>query len=148
MTRTLLIALATLTLTCLLSGCDRYLFTVNERVMSEPPPLFTEFEVEDAALETCLRQTIKDREVRRPQDLTQLRCTHAGIKTLEGLEVFSQLETVNFADNQLVSIRPLLFLGQLRSADLEGNPDLDCTEVPTLREQLEGELKAPEPCQP
>lgn len=148
MTRTTLIALATLTLIGLLSGCDRYLFTFNERVVSEPPPLLTEFEVEDAALQTCLEQTIRDKKVRRPQELSQLRCTHAGIGNLEGIEVFSQLETINLADNQLDSIRPLLFLGQLNSANLEGNADLDCSEVSNLREQLEGELRAPEHCRP
>jgi len=132
----------------LLTGCDRYLVTVNDRPVSEPPPLLKGFEVSDIALDTCIHQAITDGAIRRVAELETLVCSHGGITSLEGLEFFSRLRTLNLANNDLTTIEPLFFMGSLHSVNLENNPRLDCTELATLAGQLprDGALIYPEHC--
>jgi len=140
--------LAILGVTVLLGACDRYLVTVNDRPVSEPPPLLTGFEVSDIALDTCIHQAITDRAIRRVADMDTLICSHGGIKSLAGIEFFSRLHTINLANNDLTSIEPLLFMGSLHSVNLEENPNLNCAEVQKLASQLPGTgtLISPEHC--
>ncbi|MGD9662371.1 MAG: leucine-rich repeat domain-containing protein [Porticoccaceae bacterium] len=132
----------------MLSACDRYRVTLNDRPISEPLPLFTNFQVADAALQNCLQQAIIDQGIRRKQDLQTLICSHAGITSLEGIEFFSSLHTLNLANNNLSNVSPLLFLGNLDAVNLEGNPSLDCDSSDKLAAHLpeNGTLILPEHC--
>ena len=140
--------LAIAALAALLSGCNRYLITVNDQPVSEPPPLLKGFRIADIALDTCVHQAITDRAIRQQTELETLICSHAGIASLEGIEFFSRLHTLNLANNNLTSIAPLLFMGSLHSVNLEKNPELDCNEVAKLAAQLPsgGKLVYPEQC--
>ena len=144
----LIIPTAIVAAAALLSACDRYLVTVNEQPVSQPRPLFSDFEVPDRGLNDCLRQAIADGEIRRPGQLEALTCSHAGIVSLEGIQVFSNLRTVNLANNRIVDPEPLLFLGTLHSVSLVENPDLDCDKLAALKAQLppSGELHSPSQC--
>jgi Leucine-rich repeat (LRR) protein len=132
-----------------LSGCNRYQVTLNERVVSEPPRLLTDYTLADEKLQLCLEQTIVDNQVHTTDGIETLVCTNGGITSLEGIEVFTRIHTLNLANNALTSVAPLLFLGELNSVNLADNPALDCGGVEKLRAHLpkDGTLVAPEHCQ-
>jgi len=133
-----------------LSGCDRYRVTLNDQIISEPPNLLSSVEVVDPLLASCLEQTIHDQQIRATTDLKVLVCTHAGITSLEGIEKFSSIETINLAQNKLISIVPLTFLGQLESVNLQENRQLNCDETIKLKQHLpeKGVLILPTHCLP
>ncbi|MGI9296214.1 MAG: leucine-rich repeat domain-containing protein [Pseudomonadales bacterium] len=103
------------------AACANYDVTLNERVIYSPPPLFNDFELDDPALTACVRQTIIDQSIAKPGMLRQLRCTHAGIKSLAGIEIFSKLEQINFSNNALISADVLTALSELHSLSLADN---------------------------
>ena len=133
-----------------LAGCDRYRVTLNDQVISEPPKLLSTVEVVDPLLASCLEQTIQDQQIHTTADLKVLVCTHAGITSLQGIEAFSSIETINLAQNNLTSIAPLVFLGQLKSVNLQENPQLNCDEILKLKQHLpeQGVLLPPAHCLP
>lgn len=130
----------------LLCGCEKYTFTFNEQPVLEPPELFSDYRIQDPALSVCVKQAIKDLAVTRANQLSQLNCSNAGIVELSGLEIFTGLIIVNLAQNQLTSIKPLLYLPNLDSISLEGNTSLDCQDAQLLSEQVEGQIKLPVHC--
>ncbi len=167
------ISLSLLGVICLLGlgACRSYQVSVNDNVVYTPLPLFDQYEIADAALATCVQQTIEDKKITRANELTRLRCTHAGISDLTGLEKFSALQELDLSDNALRTIAPLARLGKLQwlslrnnavqqtaplltlikleMLDLSGNPDLPCEDMAQLRTAAvdnEGELIAPEHC--
>lgn len=128
-----------LTALCLIltvSGCNRYVFTVNDQPVFEPAPLFDDYLINDTMLAQCVRQTIIDKKITTASDLTQLVCTHAGITQLEGLNIFTGLTQIDFSGNKLSSIKPILFLPYIESVNLTENPSLDCKDTKLLSEQL------------
>jgi hypothetical protein len=160
----------TLVATTLLTGaCSKYQLTLNERVMYSPAPLFTKFSTADRQLKTCLDQAIADAQVTNAGDLKQLICTHAGLTSLQGLEIFTglellhlahnklqtveaiarlpQLQEVSLSANQLQQVPEILLLEKLTMLDLTENAELSCADIAQFRERYEGELKAPEQCQ-
>ena len=136
-----------LCLTISLAGCNKYQVTVNERVISQPAPLLENFRVEDPALARCLEQTINDQLITNQVQLKQLDCAHSGIRSVEGLQQFSRLHTLNLGNNALTSIKPLLFLGELRRLNLKENQNLECGDLGYLRDELEVETLIPDHCQ-
>ena len=152
----------------LLSGCSRYQMTFNEAVVYTPPPLLTAFTTEDSALRDCLDQAIKDGSVTDAGQLQRLTCSHAGLKSLKGLETFYNLKQVNLAnnalsdleplryltklevllldDNQLQSAAVLLTLPRLRQVTLSNNPVLDCADLQQLQ-QGSAAVTLPQQCQ-
>lgn len=152
----------------LTTGCADYSISVNEQPMYNPPVLFTDFQLADAALETCVQQTIEDQQVTRAGELTRLNCSSAGIESLEGLSRFAGLKAVNLDDNGIADIspletlsrlevlqlknnrissaEPLLALLQMRELDLRGNEALKCGDARQLTEQSEAEVRLPEHC--
>lgn len=145
-TLALMPSLALISAAILLAGCDRYLITVNEQPVHTPPAIFTEFDLPDDALETCIRQSLSDQGITGSAGLIRLTCTNAGIRSVEGITLFSNLQTLNLAHNALTDINPLLYLGKLSDLSLEGNPSLACNEVAALKAQLSGELRLPDHC--
>ena len=155
-------------LVTLLAACADYSFTVNEKLVYTPEPLFRDFEVPDAALARCLRQHITDADVRAAEQLKELNCSHAGVATLQGLEVFAHLVRLKLSNNQISDLAPLanmpaleeLYLDNnaLRSImplrgdpgllvlDLGGNDTLVCAQLDYFRRQPGLELSAPAHC--
>lgn len=151
-----------------LAGCQGYEVSVNDRKIYSPLPLLTNFEVADRNLQHCLDQHIEDGHITQAQELTHLNCSHAGIRDLSGLALFSHLEALDLSDNQLIRIDELSKLGRLRylnlannqltqaapllsllrlaEADLRGNPTLDCRDLEQLVNSREIALKSSNQC--
>lgn len=152
-----------------LAACQGYEITVNERPVYTPPPLFTDFSLPDANLQACVDQHIKDQGITSAQQLQTLRCTFAGIQTIDGLALFtglrqldlsdnqlteigelarlSQLQVLNLANNQIGSAAPLLALVHLKRLSLTGNKGLVCKDLSQLADQQPLALDAPSQCQ-
>jgi Leucine-rich repeat (LRR) protein len=126
---------AGIVLVCL-GGCARYQVTLNEQPIYTPPPLYSQFEVADEALKNCLRQTIADQNITQAEQLTQLVCRHAGIRSLQGLEKFTALEALDLSYNALRDLTPLQNLGKLKLLRINNNPDLQCDTLPGARPDL------------
>lgn len=105
----------------LLYGCQRYSFAINENVVYDPPPLFKAYAIEDQALRTCVKGEIEEQSIRKPTDLIKLACPQGEIRNLTGLEIFSELEQLGLADNQLTDAGILQKLKNLKQIDLRGN---------------------------
>ncbi|MCB1688720.1 MAG: leucine-rich repeat domain-containing protein [Halioglobus sp.] len=138
----------------LLSACQGYDVKVNDKVVYAPKPLFHDYTVSDAGLNSCLEQAINDGVITSAQQLTTLDCSFAGISTLDGLAVFSglielrlsanqvrnlveltqitSLEALYLDDNQVVDPVPLGQLPALRHLDLSGNAKLQCPRPGSL----------------
>lgn len=134
-----------------LAACGSYDFTINEKLVYTPKPLFSDYTATDTALQSCLEQAVAEAKASRAADLETLNCAHAGITELEGLEVFSgisrlklssnqlisiatlaeltNLEVLHLDNNQIVDLRPLLELQALRELNLSGNPELLCSSA-------------------
>jgi len=140
------ILLSIITMLALLS-CERYQVTLNEREIYTPAILFSDFQILDPALRTCVTQAINDQKISKPQGLKLLNCSYAAIIQLDGLERFSKLETVNFSNNKLADIKPLMFFGDLKRLDLRGNSGLSCKDLLSLEMLLAAELLKPQSCQ-
>ena len=132
----------------LLGACENYDFTVNDRVVYTPKPLFAGYEVSDDALRQCLEQAITDVKATAAQELTVLNCSQAGISDLQGLSTFtglthlklsgnaivnlaeierlSSLEELHLDDNAVIDPVPVYELLSLQVLNLSGNPNLQC----------------------
>lgn len=152
-----------------LTGCDRYRVMLNELSVYEPAPLFSDFSIDDRALFTCVQQTIEDEGITGAEQLKALNCSHAGIRSLQGLSRFTQLEALNLGDNtigdigvlkdnarlkkldlrnnRLHSVSALLTLPNLELVNLAGNAALDCGDATALA-KLVASTTLPPHCKP
>jgi len=157
-----------LLLTILLYGCENYQVSLNEMPLYEPPGLLTDLAATDPALRDCLDQTIADSKVTQAGQLTSLFCSHAGIKSIAGVQQFTALVLVNLADNEITSLegltslsklsridlsnnaltelQPLLNLPKLKAVNLAGNKQLRCTDIELLKHKPGLVVQAPEHC--
>ena len=102
-------------------GCADYRFTVNERVVYNPAPLFSAFDIPDPALRDCIRQHIADASITAAEQLNELNCSHAGVSDLSGLQVFPLLVRLKLSRNAIASLAPLADITSLRELHLDGN---------------------------
>jgi hypothetical protein len=159
---------AALTLALAIGGCADYEFTVNDKVVYTPLPLYSDYSIADSALANCVSQTIEDQKITRVEGLQALSCSYAGIADLGGMEVFSHLHTINLQHNSITSIRILKQLPQLQQLnlshnalttagglaslerlqqlDLSHNPKLDCGSISSWMRRSGLELTPPQHC--
>jgi Leucine-rich repeat (LRR) protein len=104
-----------------LSGCADYRFTVNERVVYNPAPLYRDYDVPDVALRDCLEQHIADGAISAADQLTELNCSHAGVTGLDGLQAFPHLVRLKLSSNAIEDLAPLADMVALRELYLDGN---------------------------
>jgi len=138
----------------LLPACQGYDFTVNEKVVYTPVPLFSGFTAPDKGLKDCLDRAINDGVITAADQLTALDCSFAGIENLEGLALFRELRSLRLSankltnvvelskfnvleelyldDNQIVDPVPIYHLPALRRLDLSGNDTLECPSPGSL----------------
>lgn len=139
----------------LLAGCAGYSYTLNEREVFSPAPLFTDYAIADAALAGCVQQAIEDQRVTKAEELKDLKCSQAGIASLAGIERFTGLRRLGLDGNGLSSVAALEALKDLsllqlrdnrlrgferalcgnpgRELALSGNPDFACADLERLR---------------
>ncbi|MBF0275537.1 MAG: hypothetical protein HQK84_09930 [Nitrospinae bacterium] len=98
----------------------------------EEPDVHTLF-YKDNALKECMRKNYKRKEV---TELKKLTCQNFKIKSLTGLEQLNHLETIDFSNNEITSIIPIMKTppNQLTEINLEGNITIPCREIKTLKE--------------
>lgn len=131
----------------LLTACQDYQVKLNERPIYEPPVLINALALADAALETCVAQTITDGDITAIEQLTTLRCTHAGIMSVSGLEQAKFIQRLDLSNNELQSINSIAALTQLTQLILKGNTNLDCDELAAVKNKnRELIIQAPAHC--
>jgi len=109
----------------LLSACQGYDFTINDKVVYSPTSLFAGFTLPDEALRTCVEQAVADGNITAPEQLAALNCSHAGIESLEGLAIFTSLASLKLSDNSIRNLVELGHLTQLRVLYLQNNAVID-----------------------
>lgn len=117
----------------ILSACQKYQVTLNERPIYTPPELLEGLATADPALEACIQQTILDGNIVKLEGLTRLRCTHAGIRSLTGLEQLAWLQELDLSNNELSNIDKLFKLERLTHVRLVENAGLDCDQLKALK---------------
>jgi internalin A len=105
----------------LLGACADYQFTINDRVVYTPEPPFAEYNIDDSALSECIKQTVLDSAITAAIQLTELNCSHAGVSTLLGIEVFSHIERLKLSNNAITDLAPLATLARLQALHIEDN---------------------------
>ncbi|WP_341937752.1 leucine-rich repeat domain-containing protein [Marinimicrobium sp. C2-29] len=151
-----------------LGGCAGYTFNLNDNPVYNPPTLFSDYRLEDAALNECVEQAIADQRITLAGQLNQLNCSSTEIKTLAGLSRFTGLEALSLRGNQIASVEPLKGLAQLeildirsnrlsstaplrslerlKEVDLRGNDSLECGEAQKLAEKIGDKVRLPGHC--
>lgn len=121
---------------CLLNAaaaaCSGYQFKLNNHVLYNPPPVFTGYKVADKALHGCIAQTIADRKITKASQLKSLACTNAGIRTLAGIETFTDLKAIDLDHNAITDIAPLAKLTRLTELHLAHNAIRDVSALTAL----------------
>lgn len=151
-----------------LGGCAGYTFNVNDNPVYNPPTLFSDYRIEDEALNACVEQAINDQKITLAGQLRQLNCSSAEIKTLSGLSRFtglealslngnrianletlnglSRLEILQIRNNRVSSTAPLRSLERLKEVDLRGNDALECGAAQELAQKVDGKVRLPGHC--
>ena len=130
----------------LLLSCSDYEITLNDQPLQLRKPVSIAFTVSDSSLSRCLIETLKVQNAIRIDDLETLDCSHAGIKSLEGLEQFQGLARIKLSGNELYDIGPLLSLGGLTIADLSANNNIPCQQLQVLEGFIEAGLTHSREC--
>ncbi len=119
----------------LVAACGSYDFTINDKVVYTPDPLFSDFDVPDPALRECIREAINDAKATNASEVSSLSCAEAGVKTLAGLSTFTELEQLTLSSNNIVNISELAALTVLQVVYLDNNQIVDPVplyELPAL----------------
>jgi internalin A len=130
----------------ILTGCEDYIYTLNEQPVFDPPVLFADYNILDPALKSCIDQAIFDQQATSAGQLTHLNCSSGGIAELTGLEIFTGLTHINLNQNNLVEIKPLLFLPHPMVVNLENNDQLFCADGQLLAKLVSDSIKLPTHC--
>jgi len=109
----------------LVAACGSYDFTINDKVIYTPEPLFTDFAVPDPALRKCLKEAINDQKATSASELSSLSCSDAGVESLAGLSTFTALEQLTLSSNNIVDITELAALTVLQVLYLDDNQIID-----------------------
>ncbi len=108
-------------LTLALAACAGYDVSLNDRLIYTPKELFTDFSVNDAALQDCVNQTLEYQKATSAAQLATLNCSAAGIRSLDGLSTFSNITHLKLSVNKLTNIDVLAELTRLQVLHLDEN---------------------------
>lgn len=89
--------------------------------MYEPPTLFSQYELADAALKECVRSTIAEKGLTKAEQLTQLICAPGNILDLTGIEVFAYIQHLGLSKNNIENIDTLEKLPRLQQLQISHN---------------------------
>ena len=116
------------------TGCaelGQYDITVNNVTVYEPSAPYNVSGVKDPALTACLTRILLDIDARMATDLLSLNCSDAGIKSLAGLEQFTQIQSMKLSSNDIRNLLVLARLTALNQLWLDNNDIVD--PIPVLR---------------
>lgn len=119
----------------ILSGCQGYAFSVNDQPVYTPAPLINDYAVADEGLNSCVQQTIEDAQITQLEELTELRCSNAGVADLTGLENLTELSKLDLRGNSIVDLAPLQQLKKLKNLYLDSTTAVDCVSLKILSER-------------
>ncbi|MGI9272258.1 MAG: hypothetical protein ACR2QT_10815 [Woeseiaceae bacterium] len=88
----------------------------------------------DANLQQCVDDAAMAGGFTEVIELTDLVCT--GVSDTTGIDVFSNLTTLDLSGNTLTTLQSVLALNNLQFVDLRGNPTLPCAEIDQLAQRL------------
>ena len=108
-----------------LTACESYDFTVNEKLIYTPKKLFNDFDAPDEPLRQCIEQAVIDNKITAAKELTLLNCSHAGITNLAGLEQFTSLIQLKLSSNKIRNLSPITALINLETLYLDDNVVVD-----------------------
>jgi len=117
----------------LITGCQQYDVTINDKLVYEPKRLFRDYNITDSALAACVTQAIIDEHVTEAIGLAQLNCSNAGVRSLDGLAIFSRLKGLKLSDNQIRNLVELSNLVQLETLILNKNSIIDPVPLRHMR---------------
>ena len=72
-----------------------YEVNLNKHTLYTPPALFSDYNVTDTKLRSCVQNTIKEGNITTALQLTTLQCPSSNITSLDGIEIFTQLRIVH-----------------------------------------------------
>ncbi|MCV6614807.1 MAG: protein phosphatase 1 regulatory subunit 42 [Cellvibrionaceae bacterium] len=126
----------------LLTACNGYRLTLNEAPVNDERRIFSAYSMQDKALSKCVASVLDDRGSQHAGQLTQLNCSHEGVASLAGLQIFSQLRHLDLSNNRLADVRVLEQLEMLEVIDLRKNAELSCQQIEQLRAASKAKIKA------
>ena len=94
-----------------------------------------DFQVTDSELEKCLLNIAESKQWLQPDEFTSIKCHGKGVKSLRGLEQFTQLETLSLYNNKLQHVdMDLTQLKHLKMLNLARNnlASLTIVDAPRL----------------
>lgn len=116
------------------TGCERYVYSVNDNEIYTPPPAFIENTFSDAPLRQCVTRHFSNQKLSQADQLTRLSCRDAGIQSIDGLQTLTRLQSIDLAGNGITRLEPLMALPALKNVNLLNNALLDCAEVKRMAE--------------
>lgn len=116
----------------ILSGCQRYSVSVNERVVYTPPGLFSDYSIEDENLRTCIASIIEEEGFVKARQIKRIICGPKNIANLAGIEAFTYIEVLGLADNKISNIEPVSSLIRLKQLDVSNNEVEDFSPLAEL----------------
>ncbi len=114
------------------SGCSRYVVSINENVVYTPPKLFSEYSIADESLKSCIQSTISESNISSADQLTKLICPPGNISNLIGIEQFPAIEYLGLSDNTIRDVGPLVALKDLKQIDISENMVVDFSVFESL----------------
>lgn len=108
-------------------------------------PMIGSVELADENFSNCLSGLTDDLII----DFTNLNCSNQEIRSIAGVEEFDSLELVDFENNDIFSLQPLLELPNLEVAIISGNDRAICSHITQLENKLgDGNVIRSEQCFP
>lgn len=126
------VLLISVILSVFISACGPYAITFNDNLVYQPEQLFSDYIIADSALSHCVGEAIKETRITQAMQLRELRCPHAGIASLDGLKLFTDIVVLDLSFNVVVNVEELHKLSRLKHINLFGNQQLDCKKTTLL----------------
>lgn len=101
------------------------------------PAYAATFDVQDRALHDCLQALAENNSWSKPEDVTEIKCHSKDIRSMIGLEQFTQLQSLSLYNNKLEQLDvDLTLLKQLKTLNLARNnlSQFNLTDLPNLSE--------------
>ncbi len=102
-------------------ACSTYEVSLNNQVLYTPPPLYSDYKISDLALSDCVKSTIQEQQIVKPEQLEELLCPPGNIKSLSDLRYFTNIKKLGVANNDIESLQGLEQLKELQRLDVSGN---------------------------
>jgi len=152
----------------LLVSCSQYEFAVNDKTIYTPADFRKNLQLDDEPLLACIKTQLLEERITKAEQTLRIQCGPGSIQSLSGIEIFSHLQLLGLANNQLNDISPIRSLRDLSHLNLEnndvrnagvlgnlpsllyvnlkGNNNLNCTSLEQLKQKKGVQLLQPEHC--